>query len=217
MALLGTPVLIKAASPQKAGPTLRVPGEGPGLLPEGPGGETGRRCRASYWRLSPEGGPRPRAWLGSWPAACGWSLAPVGAALSGVGPLPRRAGRVSGQGGRWGTTGAGVPSPGEPSVATTINMFVQGEPAREPRAPAGGKRRPPCRHTGPIVRAHAMAAPGRPARSDAPGPVGSASLGPLAHSQLSAGPSASPLGPGTEEGARQPGRGGREVKAGRPA
>lgn len=120
-------------------------------------------------------------------AGCLWVVTgPRGAPPRGDSPATLgRTGRACGQGAwrgdRWGRgplpgpgwVGWRPPGPGDearPSVAATINMFVQGKPGREPCALARrGRKGRLCLHTGAIVRAHATAAP-RPERSDAPRP-----------------------------------------------
>lgn len=169
------------------------------------------------------GGPaQVRPCRGLWRgAACGWSGAPGRRGAGGAGAT---AGLGPGRGGRRargplpgpGWVGPRPPGPGRearPSVAATINMFVQGKPGREPCALArpGRKGRLSLAHWGDC----SCSRNGRPVAGKVrrpSGPVGSdRCLGPLCSLPAGGRPVriASGRGAGTE-GARQRPSGGRE-------
>lgn len=211
----------KPRAPKRLVPPLRVPGEGLGspscrlAAPESSGGEMGERVQSPAAETESGRGaggcPRPRpprAWLGSWPAACGWSPAPVGAALRGdAAPPPRHAGpglRAGGLAG--GPQGQG--SPPQARVGGTgprrgprcgHNKYVcsrEARPGAVRPGPAGREGRL-CLHTGAIVRIHATAARGRKGQTPL-GPVGSTrGLGPLRSLPAVGASVRIPAGPGT--------------------
>lgn len=214
-----------------ASPDLRArPGEGStaGCAPRqgghrvwGEGGSGGAAsgalpptCCGSAAGLLPVGGHGPP--VGAPAATRGGGRSHPAAGPTGLGSAGQGAwrGRPPGQGSppRARVVGQRPPGPGceaRPSVAATINMFVQGKPGWGCARGPGGEEKAACAsHTGPIVRAHATAAPW-PERSDAPrAPAPAPSCG--------APPSASPLGLGSgREGAGLPGEGRREEEPGR--
>lgn len=172
--------------------------------------------------LPPVGGHRPPVGApaairgGDWshPASGSTGLGlqgrgPGGGDLRGRGPLPRP-----------GWVGQRPPGPGgeaRPSVAATINMFVQGKPGWELCALARQRRKGRlCRaHWGDCSRSRkGCPVAGKVRRPSAPSEAPGAS-GPCARSQLQGSSVHVALGPGAgREGARRPGKGGRKKQPG---